>query len=58
VGVQVGVQVEVGVLVTVAAEEEDKSTIPVMERTDSGIAGGMIMTTIVGHVDLISNTKV
>jgi hypothetical protein len=52
----VEVQAEAVVLVTVAAEEEDKSTIPVTERMVSGIAGGMIMTTTIGHVDSISST--
>jgi hypothetical protein len=55
--VEVEVQVEVEALATVAAEE-DKRTIPAMERMESGIAGGMIMITIVGHVDSISNTTV
>jgi acyl transferase domain-containing protein len=51
----VEVQVEVEAL---AAAEVDRRTIQAMERMGSGIAGDMIMTTIVGHVDLILNTTV
>jgi environmental stress-induced protein Ves len=51
----VEVEAEAAVRVT---EEEDKSTFPAMERMVSVIAGDMIMITIAGHVDLISNTTV
>jgi hypothetical protein len=50
--VEVEVQVEVEALATVAAEE-DKRTIPAMERMESAIAGVMITTTIAGPVALI-----
>jgi hypothetical protein len=57
VEVQEEAEVQVGVE-AVAAAEADRRTIPAMERMVSAIAGDMIMITIAGHVDLISNTTV